>query len=209
MRYLLLPLLFCLQLNAQSQVGIYYQGSISSASVYRNFNPYQAAYYSNMGISYEYKSRKHLYRLGIEHLQLGAKQLTYNPGYLTYGPSAGVNQFNYFLLNSNLSVLRKIYASKYFEAHAGLGLNLGHVYAESFKSILYRYPRPSSHFWGGDEYLPYNFYLAPEISLRLEFHLNSKFSFVLAPEYSYQIRDNLDYRSLSVWQVNMGFMYQF
>ncbi|QNR25175.1 hypothetical protein [Croceimicrobium hydrocarbonivorans] len=209
MRLTIIFLLIGMQLGAQSQIGLYYQGTVSNRAQFRSFDIHEPVYYHNLGIRYDFKTEHWLYSLSLEHLQLGAK--TWSIGY-TLGssvPKFFVTESTYYHINSSLNALRKLFASAKFEIHAGLGLNLGHAYADSWRRFRLDggNPRNVSSIWDPGDYLNYNFYLAPELALRFEYHINESFSCIFAPEYSYQIREDLDYLSHSVFQFNTGLLY--
>ncbi|WP_421750291.1 hypothetical protein [Croceimicrobium sp.] len=209
MRLTIIFLLLGLQLSAQSQIGLYYQGTVSNRAQFRSFDIHEPVYYHNLGIRYDFKTKHWLYSLSLEHLQLGAK--TWGIGYIPGNsvPKLYVSENTYYHVNSSLNVLRKLFANPKFEIHAGVGLNLGHAYAASRHSFRLDggNPRNVNSTWDSGDFLKYNFYLAPELALRFEYHLNKSFSCIFAPEYSYQIRENLDYFSHSVFQFNTGFSY--
>ncbi len=206
MRYLAILLLLSTHLLSQSQIGAYTQVSASSLASNRNFDAFEPVFNYNFGILYNYQNDKWLYILGLEHLKLGAKQLQYYAGSRYTSPYFSWRERSYYFVNSNLALLRKVGDTENFDIYAGLGLNLGHAYNQSFKSTNHKNGLGEEVYFG-PESLPYNFYLAPELTMRIDYRINQYMDCFIAPSYSYQIRQDLDFHSFGVFQLNTGILY--
>lgn len=195
-------LLFCAQIYAQSQFGLHYQASVSRFADTYGFAVYPATTTSNFGLSYGYQHKSWLYSVQFEHLRIGSNRL-----YSGNGIYLGQQEHLFYFINSSLNAYREILSKSKFKAFAGFGLNLGHAYAQSFEDRLNLSGiRPFT--WYGEESLPYNFYLAPEIGLRLDYALSNNFGLCFAPEFSYQINGNRPSSPYSVFQYNFGILYK-